>query len=99
MKKVILGSLLSIGIVNAMYFDNSIGRWEGDCIMKGAIGASNCMIAARMYERGSWEDAQTGKFIKIKGTRKKHNKRAIELFQIACDRGDKKGCEKLIHTQ
>jgi len=93
MKKIIMVSLLIFGTANATYFDNSVDRWEMDCNLKGGSG-SNCTIAARMYERGNWEDANTGKITKIKGTKTPRIQKAKALYKRACKKGNKEGCEK-----
>ena len=93
MQKIILGTLLTFGIANAMYFDNSVDRWESDCNL--AVGeGSHCMIAAGMYERGDWENANTGEMVKIEGSKTELMKQAKKLYQKACNQGEKKGCQK-----
>ena len=94
MKKIILGILVTFGIANAMYFDNSVDRWEAECDLVVGDG-SRCMIAASMYERGDWENANTGEIIKINGSKTELMKKAKKLYQKACKQGEKKGCRKM----
>ena len=73
------------------YFNNSVDRWESDCKYNLRSG---CAIAAKMYLRGSWEDAQTGEMVKIKGSKRSRYKKAKQLFKRACDLGDNTSCKE-----
>ncbi|QOR63055.1 hypothetical protein ACM66Z_08015 [Sulfurovum sp. ST-21] len=73
------------------YFNNSVDRWESDCKYDLRSG---CAIAAKMYLRGSWEDAQTGEIVKIKGSKRSRYKKAKQLFKRACDLGDNISCKE-----
>jgi len=93
MKKVIIG-ILAVSMGHAMFFDNSIERWEGDCQPGGVMNPGSCMIAASQYLAGEWEDANGGGLIKIKGSKEEHRKKALILFKRACKAGEKRGCAK-----
>jgi len=92
MKKTILTIIALGSIANASYFNNSVDRWEFDC-KSGIIYA--CGIAGNMYIKGKWEDANTGKMIKIKKTKKERIKKAKELLARGCMKGHKKSCTDL----
>jgi len=99
LSKIILTALVATVAIAPLYaiskipFDNSPFRWECDC-EEFEIGA-HCNIAAGMYLAGKWEDANTGKFSKIKGNKKKRVSRAKELFSIGCNGGSERSCELL----
>jgi len=71
---------------------NDVQRWEADC----KLGMSSaCSIAATMYINGKWLDTYTGKYVKIKKSKKKRLKIAKKLLKKACSLGDKISCNKL----
>ena len=88
MKKTLILILLLALSKETMAFDNSIYRWEGDCLLKVKIlsnyKGADCSIAGDMYQKGFWIDDHTGKHIKIKGTREEQLSKAKALFKIAC---------------
>ena len=89
---------LGISIISALpltaspYYDNSVHRYETDCMLDLYVG---CSAAASQYKQGWWEDANTGKHIKIKMSKKKRMQKARKLLQYGCKSGDTYCCKKL----
>ena len=89
MKKIIMLTSLAATMSWSAYFDNSVDRWESDCKYDISHG---CSIAGSMYIRGNYEDANTGKIVKISGSKKERMKKAEKLLKKGCSLGSKKAC-------
>ena len=93
MNRKLLGTLFIVAaathLIASPFFDNSVDRWESDC--KYGM-SSGCGIAGNMYIVGKWENANTGKFIKIKNSKSERMKKAEKLLKKGCQLGNKKSC-------